>query len=47
MGIEKSYRNSIEKLKVSDITEKYHSSFDVVIVTFQSRVLEGLLKSGL
>jgi len=46
MGIEKSYRNSIEKLKVSDITEKYHTSFDVVIVTFQSRVLEGLLKSN-
>ncbi|MBU1093595.1 MAG: nucleoside phosphorylase [Acholeplasmataceae bacterium] len=47
MGIENTYRESIEILRVSDIIEKYHISFKAVIITFQSKVLEGLLRENL
>lgn len=47
MGIENSFRNSKEKLLVSDISEKYHKSFDTIIITFQSKVLKGILENKL
>lgn len=47
MGIENSYRDSKEILKVSDISKKYHKTYKTIIVTFQSRVLEGLISSQL
>lgn len=47
MAIEKSFRNSIEILKISDLSEKYHKQFETVIITFQSKVLEGLLEQNL
>jgi len=47
MGIENSYRDSKEKFLVSDISEKYHKSFDTIILTFQSKVLNGLLENKL
>ncbi len=43
MAIENSFRNSIEKFKVSELCEKYSHSFETLIVTFQSKVLSGLL----
>ena len=47
MGIEKSFRNSEEILKVSDLVSKCHRKFKTVIVTFQSKVLPGLLEQNL
>ncbi|MDD2259083.1 MAG: nucleoside phosphorylase [Bacilli bacterium] len=45
MPIENSYRNSKEKFTVNEVSEKYHQSFETIIVTFQSKVLQGLLDS--
>lgn len=45
--ITNSFRDSKEILKISDITEKYHKQFDNLIITFQSKVLPGLLESNL
>lgn len=47
MAINKSFRNSEEILKVKDISEKYHQSFDTLIITFQGKVLPGLLEQEL
>lgn len=47
MAIENTFRNSKEKFKVSDLSEKYHQSFNTLIVTFQSKVLKGLLVNNL
>lgn len=47
MGIEKSFRNSPEILKIEDFTLKYHRSFDTIILTFQSKVLKGLISQNL
>jgi uridine phosphorylase len=47
LGIEKTYRDSNEILKISDISEKYHTSFDNLIITFQSKVLQGLINENL
>lgn len=47
MAIENSIRDSAEILKISDLSEKYHKQFDTVIVTFQSKVLDGLLEQNL
>ena len=47
MGIEQSFRNAHEVLKVSDISEKYHKTYHTLIITFQSKVLPGLLDAGI
>ncbi len=47
MAINESFRNSEEILKVKDISEKYHQTFDILIITFQSKVLPGLLDQEL
>ncbi|CCV63919.1 predicted nucleoside phosphorylase [Alteracholeplasma palmae J233] len=46
MSIEQTYRDSEEVLKISDIVEKYHRTYDTVIMTFQSKVLPGLLEEN-
>lgn len=47
MSIEQSFRNTKELLKPSDVSMKYHKVYHTIIVTFQSKVLSGLLESGL
>src|SRR5690554_8081965 len=47
MGIEKSFRNSPEIIKIEDFTSKYHRFFDTLIITFQSKVLKGLISQNL
>lgn len=47
MGIEKTYRESVEILKPKDVRDKYHKVYKTIILTFQSRVLPGLLSSNL
>lgn len=44
--ITNSFRDSEEILKISDITEKYHEQLNNLIVTFQSKVLPGLLEGN-
>lgn len=44
MPIHQSYRNSNEILKISDISEKYHKQYDYLIMTFQAKVLPGLIE---
>lgn len=44
--ITNSFRKSEEILKISDITEKYHDQFNNLIVTFQCKVLPGLLEGN-
>lgn len=45
--ITNSFRDSKEILKVSDVSGKYHKQFDNLIITFQSKVLPGLLENNL
>lgn len=47
MTIEKSFRNSKEKLRVSDISEKYNQSFNTIIMTFQGKLLDRLLEDNI
>ena len=47
MGIEKTFRDSKEIISVKDLAEKYDMVFDTVIITFQSKVLSGLLEQKL
>ncbi|MCF7931740.1 MAG: nucleoside phosphorylase [Acholeplasmataceae bacterium] len=47
MAIEHSYRDSREKIRVSDLRQPYRETFDQIIVTFQGKVLEGLLSREL
>lgn len=42
-----SYRNSEEIIKVKDFCETYPETFDTLIITFQGKVLPGLLKNDL
>jgi hypothetical protein len=43
MAIEHTFRNSREKIQVSDLRQPYKETFNTVIVTFQGKVLQGLL----
>ncbi len=47
MAIENSYKNSPEILKPEYVKEKYHKQYDTIIITFQSKVLPGLLENKL
>lgn len=47
MGIEKSFRNSPEILKPSDVSKKYHKKYQTIIITFQHKVVSGLLENNL
>lgn len=47
MAITDSFRNAEEIIKVADFCEKYHTSFDTLIITYQGKVLPGLLKQNL
>jgi len=47
MAIEKSFRHSKEKFKVSEFVDKQAQSYKTLIMTFQSRVLKGLLENNL
>jgi len=47
MAIENSYRESEEILKPQHVSEKYHKKYQTIIVTFQSKVLQGLLDNNL
>ncbi len=47
MGIEKTFRNAKEKIHARDLVEKYHETFDTVIVTFQGKVLPRLMENRL
>lgn len=47
MGIENTYRDSLEIINVSQLTTKYVRTYKTVILTFQSKVLQGLLDNFL
>lgn len=47
MAIEKSFRESKEIIIASEHLEKFWKSYDMLIITFQSRVLEELLNQKL
>ncbi|HKL72591.1 MAG TPA: nucleoside phosphorylase [Candidatus Onthovivens sp.] len=47
MAIDKSFNEGKEIIKVSDIIQKYHRKYQTIIMTFQSRPLEFLLKNNL
>lgn len=47
MAIEKSFRISPEKFSVGELAKKYHKEYETIIVTYQSKVLEGLIDKNL
>lgn len=47
MPINKSFRNSEEIIRPSDLITKSNQSYDAIIITFQSKVLDKLLENKL